>query len=93
METQLPNLDLKRFTWSKNSRTLVASESDFGPLRDGQWWLGKLYDDSVDVGIAIKSHKTGLVKRFYLHKRDEERMVFHPVEKMSVVLEVILLND
>lgn len=93
MELPLPPLDLRRFTWSKNSRTLVASESDFGPLREGKWWLGRLHDDSVDVGIAIKSHKTNQIKRFFLYKNDEERMVFHPVEKMSVVLEVILLND
>lgn len=93
MELPLPKLDLKKFMWSKNSRTLVAEESDFGPMRDGQWWLGQLYDDSVDIGIAIESHKTGQIKKFYLHKKDEDKMVFHPVEKMSVVLEVIILKD
>lgn len=49
-------LPLKKFTVSNGA--LVAEASDFGPFRDGYWWLQELYLDSCDLGIVIRSDFT-----------------------------------
>lgn len=49
-----------QFTWSKETRTLVAEISSVpGVLR-------QLWNDSFDLGFGIRSHKTGNVAYFTL---------------------------
>lgn len=61
---------------------LVAEASDLG-LRPGHQWE-QLYDDACDVGIVLRSHRTGMLSRWYLHetKRDADGdvicWIFHP---------------
>lgn len=45
---------------------LVVEASDLG-LRPGHQWE-RLYDDACDVGIALLSHRTGTVVRWYLQE-------------------------
>ena len=47
---------------------MVAEASDLG-LRPGHVWE-QLYDDACDVGIALRSHKTGVVTTWYLCEGD-----------------------
>jgi hypothetical protein len=60
--------DSSKFTCSKDpdgTTTLVAEASDLrynAPHR--------IYDDACDVGIAIRSDRTGKLVRFYLSKID-----------------------
>jgi hypothetical protein len=91
-------LPLGRFHWDREREELVAETSDFGPCREGWWWLGPLYNDACDLGIAIRSHRTGAIVRFYLHeevKRDGELqyMVFRPMHQLGTVRRVVVFND
>lgn len=103
-ELHVNPLPLERFSWNAQSRTLVAEGSDFGPLREtfdprtGRTWIQQLWNDACDVGIAIESHKTGKVERFYLsqeetHDGDLLAWHFKPVSKSCPVNEVVILND
>ncbi len=82
--------------------TMVAEASDVGyrsPLR--------IYDDACDVGIAIRSRRTGRVVRFYLAHEDNDRSGediagwwFKPIaedaRKLSVKdrqIDVLIIND
>lgn len=50
------------------TKTLVAEASTLGyhgPRR--------IYDDACDVGIAVRSHRTGRLVRFYLDSEDMDR--------------------
>lgn len=62
--------DSSLFTVSPHSdgtKVLVAEASDLGyhgPRR--------IYDDACDVGVAIRSHRTGRLVRFYLDSEDRD---------------------
>jgi hypothetical protein len=92
-------LPLSRFDWNKERGVLSACASDFGPLRDGMWWVGRLYDDAADMGIAIKSERTGVIERFVLSDEEERggellAWRFVPVNpQKSRVSSVIVFND
>lgn len=87
----------KKFTWKDGTATTFAS--DLGPLRDGTWWLQRLYNDAVDIGIAIVSSKTQKVERFILENehvnRDREltHWTFTPEDPRCPVKQVTIFND
>ncbi len=96
------SLDLSRFHWDKSDHSLVAESSDFGPLRDGFWWLQQIWDDSADLGIRIRSQVTGVEQVFYLdhdiyHGAGEDRefggWCFKPVDEQCPVRLVVIHND
>lgn len=97
----LPEMPLERFSWNPTDGKLVSEASDFGPMRQGLWWLGQLYEDACDAGIAIRSHKTGQVQQFVLvetlYSKDEDRELygwrFAPLQPNSRVREVLIFND
>lgn len=91
-------LSLERFTFHEDTKTLVAEASDFGPMRDGAWWMQRLYDDACDVGIAIRSHETDRVQVFHLEReetRDGDLLAWHfkPMDKTCPVRGVTIFND
>ncbi len=98
-ELAMRPLDLSRFTYNKTDRTLAAEASDFGPFRDGTRWLCRIWNDSCDIGIAIRSHKTDKVEKFYLEHeevRDGDLLAYHfkPVNAaLSTVQSVVIFND
>lgn len=94
------SLSLDRFHWDRVSGVLIAEASDFGPLRDGYWWLRQIWDDSADVGISIRSHVTGVVELFYLDhevyygsEREFAGWCFKPVNPKCPVKIVSIHND
>src|SRR5437879_3266190 len=92
-------IPLKTFTLDRAKGTLTAMASDFGALRDGLWWLGRLYKDAADLGITIKSELTGHEERFYLAREertgDGELVAWHfiPVELLANITLVTIYND
>lgn len=87
-------LDLEKF--SMHEKTLVAEASDL------QWaGMMQLYDDACDVGIFIRSHKTGKVEAFYHSDTDMSHdgedvagWRFKPCNrKLTTVTEVLIIND
>ncbi len=70
-----------------SSKMLQVEASDLG-LRPGHAWE-QLYDDACDVGIAIQSHRTNEVSRWYLTNtvRDSEgdivKWVFAPCSETT----------
>lgn len=95
-------LPLERFTWTRVGRTvpvdrsrmeLVAEASDFGT----SFRISRLYEDAADVGIAIHSHLTGRVERFYLdfeetHAGEITAWHFRPVDPAHGC-RVMIIND
>lgn len=55
---------------------LVGEASSLG-LRPGHQW-DRLYDDACDVGIVLRSHKTGELSRWYLSEENQEAWIFKP---------------
>jgi hypothetical protein len=93
-------LDLKRFTFNKETRTLSAFESDLRDKPfDGHYrWLRRLYDDAMDIGMAIRSHLTGKLETFYLEREETNEgdilaWYFKPVHKLANVDSVVIFND
>lgn len=89
-------LSLRNFTYSKKNQTLSAMASDFGQ----QEWLGLLYCDGFEKGIAIHSPKTGKTQHFFLSKRlmdkyenELQGWEFKPVPVISTVSKVVIFND
>lgn len=82
---------------------LVCEASDLG-LRPGHQWE-RLYDDACDVGIVLRSHKTGVETRWYLQdtERDAEGDVtcwkFRPCSESArkspdiAAYTLVILND
>ena len=102
-ELNIPSIPMSRFHYNKQTRSLIAECSDFGPLREafdpitGRKWIHQLYDDACDLGIAIESHKTGRVERFYLDREevhDGDLVAFHfkPLDK-TLDVKVVVYND
>ena len=69
-ELAIDPLPLERFTHDQERLRLFADASDFGPCRDGNWWLQPLYNDAIDLGIAISSHHTRVTLRFWLERTE-----------------------
>lgn len=91
-------LDGARFTYAKG--VLSAFESDLrnAPFDGHYRWLRPIYNDAADIGIAIRSHRTGKVERFYLTEtetREGDILAWHfaPCDKKCPVKEVVIFND
>lgn len=55
--------------FSYANRTFTADASD---LR-GKTFIGRLFDDACDVGLRLKSPRTGAVKNFILVKEEKDK--------------------
>lgn len=93
-------LPLERFTYNKEDKSLSAFESDLRnrPFDGTYPWLHRLYDDACDEGIAIRSHHTGVVQRFYLERteeRDGDLLAWHfkPTHQNQNIKSVVIFND
>lgn len=92
----LTTLPLNKFYYANGN--MSAQASDFGPLRDGFWWLQQIYPDAADMGIAVKSHKTGKVEIFTFegeYHQEGECCYWHfkPVNPKCKVKQVLIYND
>jgi len=101
-DLSMTELDLRRFSWHRESQTLTTEESTLrnGPrTANGEWFLSRMYNDACDVGIAIRSHKTGTVERFYLTTTDQDSegdiagWNFEPENELCPVKHVLIIND
>lgn len=96
-ELPITPIHLPCFFYDVATRTLSAEASSLG----GAFQVTRLFDDACDVGIAIQSHHTGRVERFYLRRvlrdRNEQEVqgwVFGPVDVTSnKIKEVVIFND
>lgn len=95
-ELDIPVLNSDRFLIYKEGKEthMCAEASDF----DGAFKPHRLYNDACDIGIAIKSGRTGVVERFTLTRtetRDDELLAwcFAPVNPKCGVHEVTIFND
>jgi hypothetical protein len=59
--------DSRQFTWSRTNRTLVSEVSSTPEI------LRQLWNDSLDLGFGIRSHKTGQVAFFTLQEQVKNR--------------------
>jgi len=57
-------ISTKNMTYNAVRRHLVAEASDVG-----FYSLALMYDDAADIGVYLKSHKTGNVKPFFFDGR------------------------
>lgn len=88
------------FNWNPLTKTLTAEDSDLRQGATAGGWVQQVWNDSADVGIAIRSHKTGKVERFYLDKvdmtpdgEDIAGWNFLPVDTDCPVKRVLVIND
>lgn len=70
MKLQPTAYPAERFTFSKAGKSIVTEASDLG-IRPGRPVFERLYDDAVDVGIAIRG-RSGKVATFYLDESNAE---------------------
>ena len=75
MNLNLTVFPSSRFTYCADTKTLVAEASDLNDLH-----LQRLYDDACDVGLAIKSDRTGAVVIYVMsktlyHGNEDEREI------------------
>jgi len=68
-QLEVPTFSSKQFTWDNMNKVGIAEDSSLGHVRPM-----RLYSDSADIGIAIRSAKTGEVGRWYYFgvKNDQE---------------------
>lgn len=102
MKLNPPELTLERFHYDPKTGVLSAEDSQLrNQSFDGHYrWLGRLYDDACDEGIAIRSTKTGKVVRFYLHSTERNRdnditcWNFFPEDATKTgIRSVVIFND
>ena len=83
-----------RFSFQKDRRQLVAEISDLGNPR-----FQAIYSDACDVGIAVRSERTGRVVRFALSRSvcdaegDVQCWELAPVDPDSGIINMTLFND
>jgi hypothetical protein len=89
-----------QFTFDASDETFTACASDLNNRH-----LERIYDDACDVGLAIKSAKTGVVITYYMDKThyDREHDITHWTYKPcsedvrkhpeAIWTEVIIFND
>ncbi len=97
MQLQTPVHSTARFTWVPASKTFVAEMSDF----NGAAPFTRLYDDSCDAGLTLRSAKTGREVVCFLAGEDRngegelQGLRFQPLKPADRALfnEVLLIND
>jgi hypothetical protein len=92
-ETFAKQYDAAKFTWKNSEGIAVASELG---LKAGVIPYDYLYDDSVDVGLTLKSLKTGVVKPFVLvevtkHNGETVKWIFESLDTPKLI--VTIYND
>lgn len=100
-----PELPLSSFLWDKQERSLTAEASDFGPCRDGFWWLLPAVEGSDDdytwtqgQVIKIRSEASGNLEVFRLESKDVRdgdllALRFRAVNPKCKVRTVTIFND
>ena len=94
MKLEINPLPLSRFRWERSTKTLAAFASDLPGFR-----LERLYDDACDVGIAVRSERTGAEVRFCLEReeaRDGDFLAWHfvPADRICPPADkLIIFND
>jgi hypothetical protein len=84
-----------RFTWSPESRSLIAEVSDLNHPEP----FARVFDDALDVGFKVRSEKTGKVVLFILwqehHNADSELTwwEFRPHPRSTLDVTVTVFND
>ena len=76
----MPLLELtsNQFRWTARHRRFAAEASALGCPES--WWLQQLFaDDLLARGFAMRSSRTGDVKRFLLIKTDAKAWVFESI--------------
>jgi hypothetical protein len=91
---EIVQLPLTSFRYDKNKKSLSAFASDFGHRE----WLGLLYSDGFEKGIAINSPTTGKIAYFKLtnYIRQCEELAgweFKPAHNLDTVKIVTVFND
>jgi len=68
----VPELSSRKFSWYKPGLGArgSAESSDFGPVGTKLW--ARLYNDAIDEGFVLKSHRSGRRFLMCLHKVDED---------------------
>lgn len=85
-----------RFTFHKQSGILSAEASDFYDLPRA--FEQRIYDDACDIGVHVRSARTGNIETFYFEKevRDAENeligWVYRPLNK-NLNLKIQIWND
>lgn len=70
-----------QFTYIPNTKTFVAESSDLENRH-----LERIYDDACDVGLSIKSVKTGVVITYYMesvHFNAERELTYWTYKPIS----------
>lgn len=85
--------DAAKFTWKNGEGVAVASELG---ISRGVIPYDYLYDDSVDVGLTLKSPKTNVVKPFVLvevtkHYGETVKWIFKSIDTPKLI--VTIYND
>lgn len=100
-ELNLIPISSSKFTATQKEEGVALSTfaSDLGAMREGLWWLQRLYNDACDVGIALQN-ETGEIVRYLLHKeekRDGDIIAWHFVplhtKEAGKVTKVTIWND
>jgi hypothetical protein len=94
MRLSIRPISTAHFTWVPKEQTLVTEASDIRQYN----CLQQMYDDAADVGMALRSHRTGNVQRFYFAGRvyqgeDVAYFEFLPEDPKCPVKKVVVLND
>jgi hypothetical protein len=77
-ERAIEPFDSNQFSYDKSDKTLIAEASD---LNDRH--LQQIYNDACDVGLAIRSAKTGKIVTYHMtneHKDNEGDIQFWDYE-------------
>lgn len=67
-QSSLPTFHSRDFGWREAGRTLVGEVSTI--QRTTQRLFGQVFDDAIDQGFAIVSHRTGKTLTFVVDKID-----------------------
>jgi hypothetical protein len=68
MILSLPQIPMSKFHWDAESRVLSAEISDLNNPR-----FQRIYDDACDVGLAVRSDRTGETVSFYVAQEHKDR--------------------
>lgn len=70
-----PIHDGKMFHWTRDDGHGPVGTVEISTLTRGGIGdiTSRMYHDAADVGLAVRSHKSGVVKRFYLAAENKDR--------------------
>lgn len=96
-ELHIEPVMFSKFTYNKERKSLSSYISNLNPVTEC-WFCRPLFNDAADVGIVIKSDKTGVSHRFYFDKHDFDGdevagWNFKPVDPKCPIQDVLIIND